>query len=56
MTDALPEEVKEAAREDSCLGRIAEPEDIASVIAFLVSPAAGHITGQVIRVDGGQYL
>ncbi len=56
MTDALPEEVKQAARDDSCLGRLAEPGDIASVIAFLVSPAAGHITGQVIRVDGGQYL
>ena len=52
MTDALPEEVKQAARDDSRLGRLAEPGDIASVIAFLVSPAAGHITGQVIRVDG----
>jgi 3-oxoacyl-[acyl-carrier protein] reductase len=56
MTENLPEEVLEAARDDSCLGKLAEPEDIASVIAFLTSPQAGHITGQVIRVDGGQYL
>jgi NAD(P)-dependent dehydrogenase (short-subunit alcohol dehydrogenase family) len=56
MTATLPEEVIEAAREDSCLGRLAEPEDIAAMIAFLASPQAGHVTGQVIRVDGGQYL
>ncbi|MGL4575874.1 MAG: SDR family NAD(P)-dependent oxidoreductase [Burkholderiaceae bacterium] len=35
-------------------GRIAEPAEVAGVIAFLVSEAAAHVTGQVIRVDGGQ--
>jgi 3-oxoacyl-[acyl-carrier protein] reductase len=35
-------------------GRIAEPEEVAGVIAFLLSPTAAHITGQVVRVDGGQ--
>jgi 3-oxoacyl-[acyl-carrier protein] reductase len=35
-------------------GRIAEPQEVAGVIAFLLSPAAAHITGQVVRVDGGQ--
>ena len=35
------------------LGRIGEPDDCAGVTAFLLSPAAGYITGQVITVDGG---
>ena len=34
-------------------GRVCAPEDVASVVRFLVSPAAGYITGQVLRVDGG---
>ncbi len=38
------------------LGRIGEPEDVAATIAFLLSAEARHITGQVIRVDGGQGL
>lgn len=45
-----------AAAEATPLGRIAEPDDIASLIAFLLSPAARHITGQAIAVDGGLSL
>ena len=44
------------AAEATPLGRIAEPEDIAALIAFLLSPAARHITGQAIAVDGGLSL
>lgn len=38
------------------LRRIAEPEDIGNVIAFLASTAARHMTGQVLTVDGGQSI
>lgn len=54
MTEALPEEVRRAAAAESCLGRIGEPEDVAGVVAFLCSDRARHVTGQVLRVDGGQ--
>ncbi|GCD96761.1 SDR family NAD(P)-dependent oxidoreductase [Embleya hyalina] len=38
------------------LGRIAVPEDVAPLAVFLASPAAAHITGTIVQVDGGQLL
>jgi NAD(P)-dependent dehydrogenase (short-subunit alcohol dehydrogenase family) len=38
------------------LGRPGTPEEIADLIAFLVSPAAGWITGETISIDGGRHL
>lgn len=46
----------ETVKTHTPLGRLAEPEDIAPVVEFLLSPAAGWITGQVIVVDGGASL
>ena len=56
MTGSLPPEVIEQAEGESLLGRLAEPADIAAAVAFLCGAGARHITGQVIRVDGGQYV
>ncbi len=52
----LPQEVISGAARVSVLGRLAEPEDVSAVIAFLCSEQARHITGQVILVDGGMTL
>lgn len=46
-------EVRARLEQDTPLGRVGKPEDVAAVIAFLASEDARHITGEVIRVDGG---
>lgn len=56
MTAGLPAGAKERARLESALGRVAQPEDIAGVVGFLCSAKSRHVTGEVIKVDGGQYL
>lgn len=53
---AMSEDARAAAMQEILLGRIGTPEDVAQVIAFLCSDMARHITGEVIKVDGGQYI
>jgi len=53
MTEGLPEQVKKKYLENIPLRRFGKPEEVAEVIAFLVSDKASYISGQVIVVDGG---
>lgn len=56
MTTAWPAAVKEKAIELTPLGRLAEPDDIASVACFLASQQSKFITGEVVEVNGGFYF
>ena len=56
MTQALPEERKQALLNSIPLGYLGTPRDIAETVAFLASEEARYITGQVITVDGGMSL
>jgi len=56
MIESMPDDFKKSALQEIILGRIGAPEDVAEVIAFLASEKARHVTGEVIKVDGGQYI
>ncbi|NLW78437.1 MAG: 3-oxoacyl-[acyl-carrier-protein] reductase [Ruminococcaceae bacterium] len=56
MTDAMPEKAKEAILAQVPAGRMGQPEDVAALAVFLAGEAAGYITGEVIRVDGGMCM
>ncbi|MBM4166141.1 MAG: glucose 1-dehydrogenase [Ignavibacteria bacterium] len=56
LTGNLSDEVKQQSLSEIILGRFGKPEDVANLIVFLVSEKAKHITGEVIKVDGGQYI
>ena len=56
LTEHLWDELAARARGQTPLGRLAEPDDVAQLIVFLCTDAARHITGEIVRVDGGQAL
>lgn len=53
MLNKLDEKMKESYIEKIPLKRVASPEEIASVVGFLISDAASYVTGTVVTVDGG---
>jgi 3-oxoacyl-[acyl-carrier protein] reductase len=56
LTEALPAEIRKAAVEETVLGTLLDPSDVAAAVLFLCGPGARHITGQILRVDAGQVL
>jgi 3-oxoacyl-[acyl-carrier protein] reductase len=56
MMDNLAPEFKNKAMAETVVGRFATPEDCAHLVAFLCSDLSRHITGEVIKIDGGQYI
>jgi 3-oxoacyl-[acyl-carrier protein] reductase len=56
MTDVLADSVKEELLKQIPLGKVGQTQDIAKAVAFLASPAADYITGQVLSVDGGMCI
>jgi acetoacetyl-CoA reductase/3-oxoacyl-[acyl-carrier protein] reductase len=56
MAEQLPEEFRAQALKENVVGRLATPADIAQGVAFLLSDGAAMVTGEVLRIDGGQYI
>jgi 3-oxoacyl-[acyl-carrier protein] reductase len=56
MAKNIPPEFLNKAIDETVLGRIAKPQECADVVTFFCSDRSRHITGEVIKVDGGQYI
>lgn len=56
MTAELPDKAKKAMLDQIPLGRAGIPQEVASVVKFLVSDAASYITGQIVHVNGGMFM
>ena len=56
MLAEIPDKTKLVTKMNTPLKRLAEPEDIANMIDFLLSEKANHITGETLRVSGGIFM
>lgn len=56
MTDALSDDVRKQYLERIPLRRFGTPDDVAQVVRFLASEAAGYMTGQTLSIDGGMVM
>ena len=54
LTRALPAEARQRAIDETALARAGTPDDVARSVLYLLSDLSSHVTGQVLRVDGGQ--
>lgn len=54
MTEKLPQPVLDKALAETAVGRLGSVEDVVGAVLFLLSDEAAHVTGEVLRVDGGQ--
>jgi 3-oxoacyl-[acyl-carrier protein] reductase len=56
MTDSLPEAQREAILAQTPLGRLGQPQDIATAVLFLATREADFITGETLNVNGGLHM
>ena len=56
MTEPLGAELRQQAMDGSALGVTGKPDDVARAALFLATPMSRHVTGQLLRVDGGQLM
>ncbi|MGE5832984.1 MAG: SDR family oxidoreductase [Acidobacteriota bacterium] len=56
MTARVSDEIRSRAVEESVLGRLGEPDEVADAVWFLASRLGRYVTGQILRVDGGQHM
>ena len=56
ILSTIPDKVLQHMKDQVPLGRLARPEEIASVYAFLASDDASYINGEVVTIDGGEWL
>ncbi len=56
MASAMPDEVRQRSLAETVVGHLGAPGDVAAAVAYLVGPGAAHVTGTVLRVDGGQRM